>query len=89
MVGQKKTMPAFHNIVIGEDKNLWIELIQPENTKGFLYDVFSPDGIYSKQVSIEQRIGVFKNGKVYSLLRPEEGYASIKRYSVELVPSGK
>lgn len=78
--GQKKTMPAFRNIVFDENGNLWIQLIQPENTKGFLYDVFSPDGIYSKQVSIEQRIGVFKNGKVYSLLRPEEGYASIKRY---------
>ncbi|MGA2533538.1 MAG: 6-bladed beta-propeller [Candidatus Aminicenantales bacterium] len=88
-VGQKKTMPAFRNIVIDENKNLWIELIQPENAKGILYDVFSPDGIYNKQVSIEQRIGVFKNGKVYSLLRPEEGYASIKRYSMELVPSGK
>ena len=89
MVGQKKAMPAYRNIVIGEAGNIWIELIQPENTKGFLYDVFSPDGIYTKQVSVEQRIGVFKNGKVYSLLRPEEGYASIKRYGMELVPSGK
>jgi hypothetical protein len=88
-IGQKKSMPAFRNIVIGEDKNLWVELYQIADAKGFLYDVFSPDGIYSKQVSIEQRIGVFKNGKVYSLLRPEEGYASIKRYSMELVPSGK
>jgi hypothetical protein len=82
-------MPAFSNIVIDENGNLWIELIQPGNAKGFLYDVFSPDGIYSKQVSIEQRIGVFNNGKVYSLLRPEEGYPSIKRYKMELVPSGK
>ena len=89
MVGQKKTMPAFHNIIIDENGNLWIELFQAENAKGVLYDVFSPDGTYSKQVSIEHRIGAFKNGKIYSILRPEEGYASIKRYSMELVPSGK
>jgi hypothetical protein len=88
-VGQKKTMPAYRAIVMDEDGNLWVELIQADDAKGFLYDVFSPDGIYSKQVAIDQRIGVFKNGKIYSLLRPEEGYPSIKRYKMELVPSGK
>jgi hypothetical protein len=89
MTGQKKSMPAYRSIILDEPANLWVELYQAGDAKGFLYDVFSPDGTYSKQVSVEQRIGVFKNGKVYSLLRPEEGYPSIKRYKMELVPSGK
>jgi hypothetical protein len=88
MVGQKKTMPPFSAIAIDEDENLWIELIRADDAKGFLYDVFSGDGIYGKQVAIEQRINRFKNGKIYSILRPEEGYPSIKRYKLELVPRG-
>ena len=89
MTGQKKSMPAYRSIILDEAENLWIELYQAEGAKGVLYDVFSPEGIYTKQVSTAQRVSVFKNGKVYSLLRPEEGYPSIKRYKMELVPSGK
>jgi hypothetical protein len=89
MIGQKKSMPAYHNIIFDEAGNVWVELYQAEDAKGALYDVFSPEGIYTKQVSIEQKVGVFKNGKIYSLLRPEEGYPSIKRYTMKLVPSGK
>ena len=89
MIGQKKSMPSYRSIVIDEGKNLWVELYQGEEAKGTLYDIFSPEGLYLKQVSVEQRINVFKNGKVYSLLRPEEGYPSIKRYKMELVTSGK
>lgn len=88
-IDQKKSMPAYGSIILDEAANLWVELYQAADAKGFLYDVFSPDGIYLRQVSIEQRVGAFKNGKVYSLLRPEEGYPSIKRYRMELVPSGK
>jgi hypothetical protein len=89
MTGQRKTMPAYQNIAFDEAGNLWVELYQAENAKGVLYDVFSPDGLYMKQVSVEQRISAFKNGKIYCLLRPEEGYPSIKRCKMELVPSGK
>lgn len=88
MVGQKKTMPPFSAIAIDEDGNLWIGLIKADDAKGFLYDVFSGDGIYGKQVAIEQGIDRFKNGKIYSILRPEEGYPSIRRYKLELVPRG-
>jgi hypothetical protein len=89
MIGQKRSMPAYRNIVIDESNDLWVEPYQAEGAKGALYDVFSPDGLYLKQVSVEQRISAFKNGKVYSLLRPEEGYPSIKRYRMELMPSGR
>ncbi len=87
MVGQKKTMPAYQSIVIDEAGNLWIEITQADDAKGVVYDVFSPDGIYLKQVAIEQKIDRFKNGKIYSIVQPEEGYPSIKRYKLELIPS--
>jgi len=87
MAGQKKTMPAFSRaIVFDEDGNLWIELSRAEDAKGFVFDVFSPDGIYLKQVRIEQRIAQFRKGKIYCIDRPEDGYPSIKRFRLELVP---
>lgn len=85
--GQKKTMPAFtEKIVFDEAGNLWVELYKEDTTKEFTYDVFSPEGIYLKQVKIDQRIYKFKNGRVYSIVRPEEGYPSVKRFLMELVP---
>jgi len=90
MAGQKKNMPAFgRTVVFDEEGNLWIELTKDEKQKGLVYDVFSPDGIYLKQVQIEQRVGQFLKGKLYSLLRPEDGYPSVKRYRIDLVPGKK
>jgi len=83
--GQKKTMPAFNRtIIFDEDGNLWLELYKDDTIKYFTYDVFSPEGIYLKQVRIDQRIFQFKNGKVYSIVQPEDGYPSIKRFLMEL-----
>jgi hypothetical protein len=88
MAGQKATMPAFgRTLVFDEEGNLWLELTKEEKQKELVYDVFSPDGVYLKQVRIEQRIAQFFDGKVYSLLRPEEGYPSVKRYKVDLAPA--
>jgi hypothetical protein len=88
---QKRTLPVFstRNLIFDQEGNLWIELTKDEDQKGFLYDVFSPEGIYLKQVQIEQRISQFMVDKTYCLVRPEEGYPSVKRYKMELVPSGK
>jgi hypothetical protein len=84
--GQKKTMPAFNRtIIFDEAGNLWVELYKEDTTKEFTYDVFSPEGIYLKQIKIDQRIFEFKNGRAYSIVRPEEGYPSIKRFLMELL----
>ncbi len=84
--GQKKTMPAFNRtIIFDEAGNLWVELYKENTTKDFICDVFSPEGIYLKQVRIEQRIFQFKKGKAYSIVQPEDGYPSIKRFLIELV----
>lgn len=88
-VGEKKTLPTFRALVIDEVGNLWVELYQDRDTKGFLYDVFLPDGTYMKQVSIEYEIAKFKNGKIYSIVWSEEGYPSIKRFQMGLALKGK
>jgi hypothetical protein len=90
---QKKNLPVLgqssHTIVFDEDGNLWIELFQERDKEGSIYDIFSPDGIYLKQVKIEQRIFQFKNGKAYSIVQTEDGYPSVKRFRVELLPEAR
>jgi len=86
-VGQKKALPAIsRTIVFDEEGNLWLELYKDEKTKGYTYDVFSPQGVYLKQVKLDVRVGSFKNGKMYSFVRPEDGYPSVKRFRLDLVP---
>jgi len=88
--GQKKTLPAFgRTVAFDEEGNVWIELTKDEKQKGLVYDVFSPEGVYLKQVRIEKRVGQFLKGKLYSLDRPEDGYPSVKRYKIELLPADK
>ena len=66
-----------------EDNNLWLELFTKEDFEGILYDVFTADGLYLKQVVVPYRIYHFKNGRVYSLLRTEEEYLRVKRFRLE------
>lgn len=85
-VGQKEVLPTYRGIVVDDDDNLWIDLYQKEGARGFLYDVFSPDGIYCRQIEVDQKIERIRNGKIYSLVRPEDGYPSVKRYGMKLTP---
>jgi hypothetical protein len=62
-----------------EEGNLWLQLYAPEDFEGILYDVFTPEGIYLKQVVVPYRIYFFKHGKVYSLLRTEDEFLQVKR----------
>jgi hypothetical protein len=78
-------MPAFKRMIIFDERgNLWVEPYAADETK-VIYDVFSPEGIYLKQVLLANRIYQFKNGKAYSLIRPEDSYAMVKRFRLELI----
>jgi hypothetical protein len=88
-VGQKKAKPVYRAIVMDEADNMWLDLYQDDSASGFLYDVFSPDGTFCKQVVVSLKIGRFRNGRIYSLVRPEDGYPSIRRYRMELGPLPK
>ena len=69
-----------------EEGNLWLEIITPEEFEGILYDVFTSEGIYLKQVVVPHRIYFFKNGKVYSLIRTEDEFLQVKRSHLEEKP---
>ncbi len=70
-----------------EEGNLWLELISREEDEGILYDVFTPKGLYLKQVTVPYRIYHFNNNRVYCLLRTEEEFLQVKRVRMEQAPS--
>ncbi len=47
---------------------------------GFLYDVFTSEGIYLKQAVVPYSIYVFKHGRAYGLVYPEDGFYSAKSF---------
>jgi len=75
--------PAFFRIIVLDDhNNFWLMqngLDVPEDIK--VYDVFSPDGIYLKQVFLPARISAVQNGKIYSIVLTEDEYMVARRYS--------
>jgi len=81
---RKRTMPAYDpriGWVFDEKGNLWVS-IYSENEGEVIYDVFSPQGIYINQVILPCRICEIKKGKVYSIVTTEEGYMTVKRFSL-------
>jgi len=90
--GQNKYMSAFVIIThwfFDEDNNLWVEVFPKENKEEietFIYDIFSPDGIYLNQAYVRNRIFHFKNGKAYSIVKSEAEFPVVKRF--RLVKNG-
>lgn len=75
--------PAFSSYVFFDDEgNLWLwHHTGAEEEEGqYEYDVFSPAGIYIKQVLVPYRIHRIKNGKAYCIIRNEEGFYFVKRF---------
>ncbi len=89
LAGERKTRPVYHDLMVDPDGDLWLDLYRPEGVKGALYDVFSPDGIYLKQVVAEQHIACIKDGKAYGFVRTDDGFRYVRRCKVELVPAAK
>lgn len=82
---RKRTMPAYDpriGWVFDEKGNLWVSIFS-ENEGEVIYDVFSPQGIYINQVILPCRICQIKKGKVYSIVATEEGYMTVKRFSLK------
>jgi hypothetical protein len=87
--GQKPVMPALNPrliFVFDDEGNVWLDVVQEDAAKDVLYDVFSPEGIYLKQIRLEHRISHIRAGKIYCLIRPADGFPSVKRFRMDLVP---
>ncbi len=85
--GESKSLPAFYRTILFDDEdNVWLEPSQPGDKGPAVYDVFSPEGIYLKQITLDQRILRIKNGKAYGRIRSESEDETIKRFRLELTP---
>ncbi len=60
--------------------NIWIQFFMGVDPENFVYDVFSSDGIYLKQVLVKHRIFQFFEGKAFCLVRDEDGFVAAKRF---------
>jgi hypothetical protein len=60
--------------------NIWIQFFTGVEPEHIIYDVFSSDGIYLKQVYVKHRIYQLFEGKAYSLVRDENDFVAAKRF---------
>ena len=81
LAGTSDYLPAFFRIwLLDDDENLWIELFRKKGQKERVYDVFSSDGKYLKQIHSEHRLFCIKDKKAYSVVHSEEGVPLVKRF---------
>ena len=66
--------------------NLWLEQYVEEGVKDHVFDVFSPDGIYLRQVRVPEALYLVRGDKAYSIVRDEEELSVVKRFRMVRVP---
>jgi hypothetical protein len=80
--GHPEFYPAFSDWrkFFDETGNLWLEQYVAEGVKDHVFDVFSPQGIYLKQIHVPETLYLVRGDKAYSLIRTEEEYFVLKRF---------
>lgn len=74
-------LPAYSRTWLLDDSgNLWIELMSWNRAQDTTYDIFSPKGIYLKQIQTKHRILTIKNQRAYCVVPSEEDLPLVKRY---------
>jgi len=84
--GDDRYRPNFTRHTLMDDKeNLWVNLDNGINPENYIYDIFTPDGIFLKQVFSKYPLTLFKGDRVYSLIRSLSAPAIVKvfRYSLK------
>jgi len=62
--------------------NLWLEQYVEEGVKDKVYDVFSPEGIYLRQVRVPETLHLVRGDLAYSIIRQEDEYLVVKRFKM-------
>ncbi len=85
--GHPEFYPAFSDWrkFFDEKENLWLEQYVAEGVEGHVFDVFSSEGIYLKQVRVPETLLLVRRDKAYSIIRTEEEFLVVKRF--RMVPS--
>jgi len=88
----KEHLPAFVQDFFFDDAgNGWFRLFRNEpdqkdekaKKEPYLYDVFSPEGVYLKQVIVPFRIYQVRKDKLYAIVETEEGFRVLKCFRFE------
>ena len=72
-----------------DDKgNLWLEQYVEESVKDHVYDVFSPEGIYLRQVRVPETVFLVRGDLAYSIIRGEDEFLAVKRFMMRRIVEG-
>lgn len=63
-----------------DEGNLWLQQYVGEGAEEFVFDVFTPEGIYLKQVRVPQNLFFVRGDKAYSIVRAEDEFLVVKRF---------
>jgi hypothetical protein len=74
-----------------EKGNLWLEQYVEAGVKDHVFDIFSPEGIYLKQVRVPETLYLVRGDKAYSIIRQEDEFLVVKRFKMrrEVEAEGK
>ncbi|MFC2161861.1 6-bladed beta-propeller [Acidobacteriota bacterium] len=86
LIGRKgvpKYFPAFEDLSIDEEGRIYVQTFERQLDKDeFYFDVFDSGGKYIAKIPLKTLPAYWKNGKMYTFEKDENGYPYIKRYKV-------
>lgn len=75
--------PAFQGITADEYGRIFVATYEhPESGRGYLYDVFDPEGNFVTRIALEYPPRIWRDSRLYTIEEDEEGFPVVKRYSV-------
>ena len=75
--------PAFQGITADEYGRIFVATYeQPESGRGYLYDVFDPDGDFVTRIALEYPPRIWRDSRLYTIEEDGEEFPVVKRYSV-------
>ncbi len=66
--------------------NLWLEQYQEEGVADHAFDVFSPEGIYLKQVRLPEAPYLVRGDLAYAIIRQADEFLVVKRFRIVPAP---
>ena len=87
---QNRYRPAFTRHTVVDDKeNLWVNLDNGDKPEIYIYDIYSPEGIYQKQVHSKYAPYLFKGGLIYSIIYTDKEIPYVKAFKFSIQKKDK
>ncbi|MGD2294539.1 MAG: 6-bladed beta-propeller [Candidatus Aminicenantes bacterium] len=78
-----KYFPPFWTLRADDEGRIWVTTSErTADGERRIYDVFDVEGKYILKMALKASPRIFKNKKMYTIEEDEEGYQSVKRYSL-------